>query len=149
MHFKNIKIYHKDVPINQQLNNALWARVEENRKILRVLVNVVLLFAKQNIVYRGHHEDSKYVDDPNYNSGNYQEFLRFIAEKGNGVLRLHFENAARNATYRSKNIQNELSNISAELLRNEIVKEITRATFFSIMADEAADVSVLRNNYPL
>ena len=52
MHFKNIKIYHKDVSINQQLNNALWARVEANRKILRVLVNVVLLFAKQNIAYR-------------------------------------------------------------------------------------------------
>ena len=35
-----------------------------------------------------------------------------------------------------------MSNISAELLRNEIVKEITRAKFFSIMADEDADVSV-------
>ena len=67
MHFKNIKIDHKDVPINQQLNNALWARVGAKRKILRVLVNVVLLFAKQNIACRGHHEDSKYVDDPNYN----------------------------------------------------------------------------------
>ena len=55
---------------------------------------------------------------------------------------MHFENDARNATYRSKNIQNELIKISAELLRNEIVKEITRAKFFSIMADEAADVSV-------
>ena len=44
--------------------------------------------------------------------------------------------------YRSKNIQNELINISAELLRNGIVKEITRAKFFSFMADEAADVSV-------
>ena len=105
--------------------------MEANRRILRVLVNVVLLFAKQNIAYRGHHEDSKYVDDPNYNSGNYQEFLRFIAENGNEVLRLHFENAARNATYTSKNIQNELIEISAELLRNEIVKEITRAKFFS------------------
>ena len=38
MHFKNIKIYHKDVPIKQQLNNALWAGVEANRKILWVLV---------------------------------------------------------------------------------------------------------------
>ena len=42
MHFKNIKIYHKDVPINQQLNNALWAYVEANRKILRVLVLPVI-----------------------------------------------------------------------------------------------------------
>ena len=50
---------------------------------------------------------------------------------------MHFENAASNATYRSTNIQNELINISAELLRNEIVKDITRA-----MADEAADVSI-------
>ena len=65
MHFKNIKIDHRDAPINQQLNNALRAQVEANRKILRVLVNVVLLFTKQNIAYRGHHEDSKYVDDPN------------------------------------------------------------------------------------
>ena len=38
MHFKNIKIDHKDVPVNQQLKNAQWARVEGNRRILRVLV---------------------------------------------------------------------------------------------------------------
>ena len=74
MHLKNIKLDHKDVPINQQLNNTLRKGVGGNRKILRVLVNVVLLFAKQNIAYRGRHEDTKYVDDPNYNSGNYQEF---------------------------------------------------------------------------
>ena len=107
-----------------------------------LIVNGVLLFAKQNIVYSGSHEDSKCVDDPNYNTGNYQEFLKFIAENGNEVLQVHFENAARNATYRSKHIQNELINISADLLRNEIAKEITRAKFFSIMAGEAADVSV-------
>ena len=51
---------------------------------------------------RSHHEDSKYVDDPNYNSGKHQEFVTFIAENGNEVLRLHFENAARNTTYRSQ-----------------------------------------------
>ena len=101
-----------------------------------------LLFVKQNIAYRSHQEGSKYIDDPNYNSGNYQDFLRFIAENRNEVLRLPFENDARNAKYRSQNIRNELINILAVLLRSEIVKEMTRAKFFSIMADEAADVGV-------
>ena len=59
---------------------------------------MVLLFAKQTIGYRGHHADSKYVDDTIYNSGNYQEFLRFIAENGNEVLRLHLENDAMQHT---------------------------------------------------
>ena len=50
-------------------NGREWKEIGE---YYGYLFNVVLLFAKQNIAYRGHHEDSKYVDDPNYNSGNYQ-----------------------------------------------------------------------------
>ena len=54
----------------------------------------------------------------------------------------HFKNAAKNATYRSKTIQGEIIRITGTLVRAKLVDEIKDAVFFSIMADEASDISV-------
>ena len=41
-----------------------------------------------------------------------------------------------------KTIQNEIINIAADFIRNDIVKEIQQAKTFSILADETSDISV-------
>ena len=51
------------------------------------------------------------------------------------------ENAPRNCTYLSKTTQNQLINILGDVIRDEILGEIRKATYFSISADEAADCS--------
>ena len=53
----------------------------------------------------------------------------------------HFKNAPRNATYRSKAIQNELIACCGEFITASIVQKIKTAGFFSIIADEATDMS--------
>ena len=57
----------------------------------------------------------------------------------NEPLRGHTENPSRkNATYLSPLIKNEITNIiGKDLLQANLVKEINRARFFSILADEA------------
>ncbi len=53
----------------------------------------------------------------------------------------HFEKAPKNATYRSKSVQNELIQCCADFIRNKLTTEIKKATYFSVLADEASDCS--------
>ena len=53
----------------------------------------------------------------------------------------HFMNALRNMTYRSKTTQNEIIQCCGEYIRDTIINEIKEAKFFSVLADEACDVS--------
>eukprot|EP00795_Rhopilema_esculentum_P015975 gene15975-biopygen5349 len=50
-------------------------------------------------------------------------------------------NAPKNMTYRSKTTQNELINICGEFIISKLRSEIHEARFFSVLADEAADIS--------
>ena len=77
-------------------------------KILEPIVESIIFCGRQNVPLRGHRDDSQYIDDPDYNTGNFQELLRFAIKMGNTALDEHFKNAPRNATYRSPNIQNQL-----------------------------------------
>ena len=49
----------------------------------------------------------------------------------------------KTATYRSKTTQNEIINICGEMIKEKITNEMKSAKFYSILADEAADVSNL------
>ena len=47
----------------------------------------------------------------------------------------------KNAKYTSKTIQNELTIISGDLIRNKILERVRQACYFSVLADEATDIS--------
>ena len=92
----------------QQMCSDVKQRIAKNMKILEPIVESVILCGRQNVPLRGHRDDSQYIDDPDYNTGNFQELLRFAIKMGNTELDEHFKSAPRNATYRSPNIQNQL-----------------------------------------
>ena len=69
---------------------------------------------------RGHRDDSQHYDLQNNNPGNFQELLHLIRNAGNTALADHVKNAPKNATYRSKTVQNELINISAEQIKKAL-----------------------------
>ena len=85
------------------------------------------------IAFRGHSKDI----NSNQNPGYFLAILKLLAEI-NESLRGHFEIlSTTNAIYLSLLIQNEITNIIAkDLLQINLVKEINRAMFFSILADE-------------
>ena len=73
------------------------ANVRKNREILKWLIKVNILCAKQCIPFRGHREDI----NSNQNPDNFLAILKLLAET-NKPLREHFENPLRkNATYLS------------------------------------------------
>ena len=57
------------------------------------------------------------------------------------MLRDHFKNVPKNATYRSKTIQNEIIDCCGRHTRQIIINEVKEAIYFSLLADEAQDVS--------
>ena len=56
---------------------------------------------------------------------------------GDDVLKEHFENAPRNET-----TQNNIIDISAKFVTDNVVNEVKEAKYFSILADDGSDVSV-------
>ena len=92
-------------PIDQQFNRLMQANIDENREKIKSIVKTVVFFGQNNIPLREKGDDNP--DDGNL-QGNFQALLEFRIDSGDVKLKEHLENALRNATYRSKMIQNEI-----------------------------------------
>jgi len=92
--------------IDQCLSSVIKQRVQSNRKKLLPIIETVVFCGRQNIPLRSHRDDARNMYDGN--PGNFQGLLDFRVQAGDVVLKEHFTNSPRNATYRSKTIQNEL-----------------------------------------
>ena len=109
------------------------SRVSKNREILKWVIKTIILCGKQCIALRGHREDI----NSNNNCGNFLAILKLLSET-NSELKDHLDApSAKNATYISPGIQNELIHIiSYDVLQKQLIDEVKEAKFFSIMADE-------------
>lgn len=56
-------------------------------------------------------------------------------------MRDHLENAPRNTTYTSPDIQNQVINILGDYVRQKILSKVRAARFFTVIADEVTDCS--------
>ena len=130
------------VPIDQQLNRLEQAQIKENREKMKSIVKTIILCGQNNIPLRGKRDDSS---DNELLQGNFQTFLKFRIDSGDEKLKEHFETAPRNATYRSKTVQNEIIETVGKHIVSKIVEEIRMSKIFSIMANEAADISNKEN----
>lgn len=102
----------------------------------------ILWCGRQNVALRGHRDDDKVLEQGFAgNPGNFKALLQFRIDAGDNVLEKHFETAAKNATYNSKTIQNELIAVSGEWILHEIADCVKKAKFFTVLADEVADIS--------
>ena len=130
---------HKSVPIRQLMTSAINERIKENRAKLVPIVQTIMSCGRQNLALGGHRDDSTNVDT-SHNPGNFQTLLDLRIEGGDKVLQDHFKNAPRDETYCST-IQNEIIDCCGHHIRQIIINEVKEATYFSVLADEARDVS--------
>ena len=77
---------------------------------------------------------------------NFQALLEFRVDSGDQTLQHHLESAPRNATYISKTIQNEMITTVGAIILNNLSQLIRDSKYFSIMSDEAADISNTPNS---
>ena len=95
--------------ISQVLDVKSQAQILKNREVVKAIGQTVHFLVKQNIPLRAHHDDSQYLELEHVNTGNFQELLKlFCCEAGDMCLKQHFELGHKNATYRSKRIQNQV-----------------------------------------
>lgn len=75
------------------------------------------------------------------NHGNFWALLKFRVEAGDKVLEEHLATAVRNATYTSADIQNQIIVILGEHIRDQIIQNVKKVPWFTIIADEVTDLA--------
>ena len=118
--------------ISSQINSVYRKTTESNRTKLHSLLKGILFCGMHDIALRGKQADS----------GNLVDLYKFRAEAGDEVLQHHLETAPKNARHTSVKTQNELIKLSAEVLKEKIVRQANESLAgFSLIADETADFS--------
>ena len=138
LNFKNVMMG-ETKGIDEQADKLRSSRIQQNREILGSITKTVILTGRQNMALRGHRDDSQHYSSSN--PGNFQALLNFRVDAGDTKLQEHFESGNKNATYRSKTIQNKLIKICGDQIRGKIVAEINNSScpIYSVLADEATD----------
>lgn len=108
-------------------------KVEENRRYIKTIAEVLLLTATQKQAQRGHQES-----EDSDNRGNFIETLTVIANHDALISEKMREKG--NAKYTSGTIQNEILECLANMVRDDIVKEVKESEVFSVIADESKDL---------
>lgn len=129
---------HPTQAVNVRLDDVARKQLEDNQQVIESLFKVVMLLGKQGLPFRGHRDDNIEWMEQNEeceNQGNFIELVRFRAETDQ-MLSNHLSNAPKNAQYTSKTIQNQLIDIVGGHIRSEIIEEIQKAKFYSLIADE-------------
>ena len=88
----------EQTPIDHQLVSAVAQQVQQNRELLKSIINTVIFCGKQNVALRGHRDDRKHLQQPG-NHGNFHALLNFRIESGDKNLQSHLEKAPLNARY--------------------------------------------------
>uniref|UniRef100_H3B3J7 HAT C-terminal dimerisation domain-containing protein n=1 Tax=Latimeria chalumnae TaxID=7897 RepID=H3B3J7_LATCH len=116
-----------------------------NTKILMSIIKCIEFCGHQGISLRGHKDNGATCTDAcNSNNGNFHAMLKMRIDAGDTVLKDHFSDCEKNATYISKTAQNQLLDCFKDYLQYEIVKEVKEQPFkpyFGVMADEVSDIS--------
>ena len=122
-------------PISEFISQAYAEKVDRNRKFLLRILDVILSLGKRGVPLRGSWRKEAKEEDSNF-----AFFVKWKAQD-NPEFASFLKDAPRNATYLSPEIQNQLIESVAHVIRREIVNEAMKADFFSIMVDETCDVS--------
>ena len=133
-------------PIENIMDTNVKKEIEQNRKILRPIVDSVLFCGRLGMGLRGHRDDSKYHPEvgcysTNGNVGNFVESLNFRVRAGDDTLKTHLCECGKNRSYISKTSQNKIIKCIGQVISEHIINEIKECRFYTIIADEAADSS--------
>ena len=101
-----------------------------NRAMFLKLLECIRYLARQGLAFRGHHEDSIAFE------GNLYQLLLLQAKDS-----IQLASWIKKRDYISPAIVNEIINISGNTILRQLLQEIQAADWFSLIADEATDVS--------
>lgn len=117
----------KSTPISVRLNNQRASDQSLHRAMLMKIISSIKFLARQGIALRGHNDDSQ---------GNLRQLLLLRAEDDPCLKEWLSKN-----DYTSPVIINEIINLMGQQVLRELLGEVRAAKWFTIIADEATDVS--------
>uniref|UniRef100_H3ARI2 TTF-type domain-containing protein n=1 Tax=Latimeria chalumnae TaxID=7897 RepID=H3ARI2_LATCH len=115
----------KGSKIKNLMNSAHAKAVEENRKYMRAVVESLRFTACQTIAQRAHREDEQST-----NRDNFLELLHLLG-KFDSVIKKKLSDGPSNAKYVHHDIQNEIVDIMANMIRKQISEEVKAAEHFA------------------
>jgi hypothetical protein len=126
-----------ELRVMRQVGRQAEAEIKNNRGAVETLARIVLLCGRQDLALRGH---SEIADAGNNNRGNFLEILDVLktvsVEVNQCMTRLPL-----NATYCSKDSQNDLLESCANVIKGKILNSIKTSGMYAIIVDEARDAS--------
>ena len=129
------------VGIDQQISSRRAKLVAENKLKLRSITATVIFCRGEGLAFRGPRDDGPVELNDSSSKGSFQALLKFRVDAGDEVLKEHLETCSLNATYTSKETQNQMIAICGDIIRNKILLKIQSAKYFSVIADEATDAA--------
>ncbi|KAF0747872.1 zinc finger MYM-type protein 1-like, partial [Aphis craccivora] len=127
-----------------QLDNNLKLEIEQNKQILRPIIETIILCGSQGLALRGHRDSGHFQPDELYsaeNDGNFRAFLRYRVSGGDLILKNHLQNCKKNAMYTSPEFQNEIIDTIYHIIINKLVCKINQSKCYTVLADETCDIS--------
>ena len=109
--------------------------INDNRKHLMTVLDVITFCAKQEIPLRGDDES-----DHSLNKENFLEMIEFLGKYDSNVTK-RIESLPGNAKMLSPDIQNDLLTSLASVLLEHVKHEVENASCYAILADEVKDAS--------
>ncbi|KAL4153192.1 hypothetical protein QTP88_001025 [Uroleucon formosanum] len=122
--------------IDNSLQKEIKSEQEKWRNVLKIILDVLLYCANNNLALRGNSEE---IGNPA--AGHFLNLISLIS-KSDGVLRQHIESHKKGSvSYFSHHIQDEFIPLLSKKVREKIINQIKSAKYFTIMFDCTPDVS--------
>ena len=127
------------------LDRQFKFEVSENRKIPRSIIDTIIFLGRQGLPLRGHRDDSQYHPDVGeYSTGSSGKFIEILNNRVIGEdkdLEKYLESYSKNASYISKTTQNELIESSGQIIKKNLLQDIKKSQYYSVIADESSGTS--------
>ncbi|XP_053564675.1 52 kDa repressor of the inhibitor of the protein kinase [Bombina bombina] len=111
---------------------------KENKDYLKSLFDILILMGKQNIPLEG---DICELPKGLFSPDNFQALLEYRINSGDEILRKRFEMTAVNLEYCSRVQQKQMLDVCESCIREEVLREVRDARFFSLIIEDAVDIS--------
>lgn len=107
--------------------------LERRRYYFGGIIETVMFLAKNELAFRGDWDAEQREESSLFNS-----LFQFMMRRDPLMIEAE-KSLPPHLTYRSPSIQNEVISITAQLMRQELVAEINKANYFTLMADGTKD----------
>ena len=119
--------------IMARINKHISEQQIQTKKGILAIIDVILALGQRGIALRGNWDKKEACED-----GNFMYFVKWKATFDQD-LKHHLDNSKDNARYTSPRIQNEIIQLTEDLIREKILACIPK--YWSLMADETQDCS--------